>query len=409
MGTIYSAADLAIIAAAGDTPAHGLPGFSSTLRRPIHHVEVDGIHIYVIPHIAGSRDILDSRWATRAWTFQEGFLSRRRLVLTDRQAIFVCDTRTLYEAPTISLLYAHRDPDFAYLREELLLENCLPRRELDWRWAGFSPTTSGTSRARTYLESYCSRHLRFDGDALDAIQGALNTLAPEGVHHLWGMPLTFGKTSPPIQLYLLWHHLFGSSSRRRSKFPSWSPIGWTESISWAKQRSASFESVHIICEGGKVNLSGPQMLLDFWNHSCGQKLVLELPTMRFTVFSGRSQPSRMENAVVALPYDKSTYVGWMVDWDVSLDELRGVPSVKGALIPSNSRADHYVMLMWPHDGHYERIGLVDLHHPRKTSDTSFTPSYQAGTKTQLKDHRWPDVDRYNWWRKYFKEETIILG
>lgn len=40
---------------------------------------------------AGSDSIKQSKWATRGWTYQEGCLSRRRLIFTEKEVLFLCN------------------------------------------------------------------------------------------------------------------------------------------------------------------------------------------------------------------------------------------------------------------------------------------------------------------------------
>src|SRR5690242_1462165 len=95
MSSIYREAQLTIIAAAGSDPTHGLPGVESNLRdcRVGHHENIDSICLSALrlPSFTSHKyvkDVLGSTWASRAWTYQEGMFSRRRLIFTERQVIF---------------------------------------------------------------------------------------------------------------------------------------------------------------------------------------------------------------------------------------------------------------------------------------------------------------------------------
>ena len=81
------------------------------------------------------------------------------------------------------------------------------------------------------------RSLRYDSDALDAIRGALKTLLNEGVFQIWGVPFRFDSnifTDGAIQgeIALLWRHNSSKASRQREGFPSWSPLGWENAVSF---------------------------------------------------------------------------------------------------------------------------------------------------------------------------------
>jgi hypothetical protein len=96
MGSIYSAASLVIIAAAGSDPSYGLPGVSIRPRHPQRLVKM-GDCTLVETHYNVKWAIENSQWAKRAWTYQEGHLARRRLIFTDYQVAYVCDNAICLE------------------------------------------------------------------------------------------------------------------------------------------------------------------------------------------------------------------------------------------------------------------------------------------------------------------------
>ena len=89
MDVIYGFAALTIIAAAGDGPEHGLPGVWQPRTAQRHTFRIGGKTL-VVPDFDLPRQILESRWNTRGWTYQEAYLSTRRLVFTDRMVYFHC-------------------------------------------------------------------------------------------------------------------------------------------------------------------------------------------------------------------------------------------------------------------------------------------------------------------------------
>ncbi|PMD16818.1 HET-domain-containing protein, partial [Hyaloscypha hepaticicola] len=90
MDLIYSNARLTIITTAGENPDYGLPGVRGTVRRVQPRLEV-GEHCLVstLPH--PNMSVNNSTWASRGWTYQEGLLSKRRLVFTDHQILYECN------------------------------------------------------------------------------------------------------------------------------------------------------------------------------------------------------------------------------------------------------------------------------------------------------------------------------
>ena len=80
MDKIYRGAELTIIATAGQDAELGLPGVSGLARPPQRFLTIGGQRYSVFPDL--TERVRKSRWSTRGWTYQEGLLSRRRLVFT---------------------------------------------------------------------------------------------------------------------------------------------------------------------------------------------------------------------------------------------------------------------------------------------------------------------------------------
>ncbi|OCL09749.1 hypothetical protein AOQ84DRAFT_290642, partial [Glonium stellatum] len=88
MGVIYQQAAVTLVAAAGSDTSFGLPGISR-LRSRQPSVEIGGVTLLLYSGI-GSTDIRDSAWMSRGWTYQEGFLSNRRVYFTESQVYSEC-------------------------------------------------------------------------------------------------------------------------------------------------------------------------------------------------------------------------------------------------------------------------------------------------------------------------------
>ncbi|KAF2733786.1 HET-domain-containing protein, partial [Polyplosphaeria fusca] len=88
MGQIYTNAEITIIAVAGTNPEYGLPGVSSTPRRPQYAVKIGHeTHVLVMDPL---EELNQSKWNSRGWTWQEMLLSRRRLAFSNDQICFQC-------------------------------------------------------------------------------------------------------------------------------------------------------------------------------------------------------------------------------------------------------------------------------------------------------------------------------
>jgi hypothetical protein len=101
MGNIYPNAIVTIVAAAGEDAAYGLPGVGSTKRTPQYESKTGQCTLrQVFPF--QDYALRETKWASRAWTYQEGYLSIRRLIFTDHQAHFLCNHSFVEEYSVLS-------------------------------------------------------------------------------------------------------------------------------------------------------------------------------------------------------------------------------------------------------------------------------------------------------------------
>jgi hypothetical protein len=240
MDMIYHDAELTIVAAAGDDQNYGLPGVNSRLRRVQRTLRFGNYTILDSmsdPHY----DIHASRWFKRAWTFQEGLLSRRSLVFTDNQVYYECSGMNCFESirHNVGSFHIPDKSEFeSYMRKSLLGTN------LDY----INPHTS-FMQVHSLLRQFTARNLTFDGDSLNAFLGVLRYFGRQEcqVRHLWGVPVIIHeimlKHYPrEVDAYLLdslcWRHVYScwdeheSKPRRRGNFPSWSWAGWAGAIQY---------------------------------------------------------------------------------------------------------------------------------------------------------------------------------
>lgn len=211
MDKIYADATLTIINATGSCPSSGMAGVSGTIREAPKCVNIYGERLSVVPNVAHT--IGSSHWNSRAWTYQEGLLSNRRLIFTTSQVYFQCLDMHCCEslAAEFSTAQAHG--------------NSLPKM------LSFFPQLGGIHRVpqdlRTRSREYLHRTLTYDSDILNAFSGILHRFwhAPEPTYHFWGLECT----RDDLLGALLWTPVcddpFQKVSRRAS-FPSWSWAGW---------------------------------------------------------------------------------------------------------------------------------------------------------------------------------------
>jgi hypothetical protein len=106
MDEIYAKAQLTIIAAAGNDPSYGLPGVGSRSRSSERHVCIGKTKLVQL--MRPGSDFPKSSWWKRAWTYQEGVLSQRKLVFTDHQVYYVCNRLSTAESLKIHSANAFR-------------------------------------------------------------------------------------------------------------------------------------------------------------------------------------------------------------------------------------------------------------------------------------------------------------
>ena len=230
MDAIYKNSQLTIIGAAGQDESYGLPGVGIRDRSHQFIVELDGATVLWNPndpHLAISR----SRWSTRGWTFQEALLSRRRLVFTDDQVYFQCNTMNCFESHHCALDKLHvknRSKTLEAVRSGIFGQN-------KYRSHGNLVRDKETlkesfGRYLSNVDEYTSRKLSFEEDSLNAFQGIIRQFSREkyAFDHVWGLAFPSNcKESLNLFVYsLTWMHRVAVKTDRRRSFPSWTWAGW---------------------------------------------------------------------------------------------------------------------------------------------------------------------------------------
>ncbi|KAK0623882.1 heterokaryon incompatibility protein-domain-containing protein, partial [Immersiella caudata] len=91
MDMVYHLATVTIVAAAGQDAEFGLPGVGCTKREPQPVINMGG-RVWISSLENPKHRIERSKWFSRGWTYQEGLFSRRRLIFTESQVYFECNS-----------------------------------------------------------------------------------------------------------------------------------------------------------------------------------------------------------------------------------------------------------------------------------------------------------------------------
>jgi Heterokaryon incompatibility protein (HET) len=274
MTTIYEAADLTIVAAAGSGASHGLPGIRSTPRepQPKYKLESGSLLLSTLPD--PRRDIFKSDYWKRGWTYQEGVLSKRRIAFTDHQIYWECQSMATHESVNLPLFLmpSASDEDTELRMADFMLTgifkgdaysggsqsnqgNLLIVEDDAYRLDyGFPVRRKATARAQLrglneHIRAFSKRRLSYDTDALPAFLGILGMYQQyEQLYLLHGIPMWMGdingdETGAQVTFALSvtsWyhragpnHHMFVSEPcRRRNHLPSWTWAGWDGPVTW---------------------------------------------------------------------------------------------------------------------------------------------------------------------------------
>jgi len=228
MNLIYGSSIVTIIAAAGTDPSHGLPGSGSTPRSAQLSIRIGSCTLVATNHHA-KEQVQGSRWIERAWTYQEGALSKRRLVFTDQLVYFQCCGMHCVETIAAPLVPLHT-VDGQRMRDAVDMGRIWPLRGV-----GKYPLELAER-----ITEYAPRSLTYPSDALHAFEGVLRefaTMERSPVPNLCGIPLFKTEESDitaSLVIGLSWWIKGPMRTRsprpphqwRRPGFPSWSWTGW---------------------------------------------------------------------------------------------------------------------------------------------------------------------------------------
>ncbi|RYP07027.1 hypothetical protein DL764_002786 [Monosporascus ibericus] len=231
--------------------------------KPLPPSRVEGKTILVSSMQEPRVTIRNSEWATRGWTYQEGVLSKRRLVFTEEQVYWECSGMALNETLDLhpSIVQAEpRAPMPDYMLSGIFEGDMHRVPELQY---GFQPGKreemgQSVQKLDGHIRAYTSRKLTNPGDSLNAFLGVAAHYSDEsGLSLLLGIPVwagLFGDGKPGLQhTFALsisgWMHsarriadgaeMYVASPARREKFPSWTWAGWQGTATFSESDASS--------------------------------------------------------------------------------------------------------------------------------------------------------------------------
>ncbi|KAJ2981281.1 hypothetical protein NUW58_g6727 [Xylaria curta] len=201
MDLVYEQAYFTIIAGSGTDADSGLPGVKEGTRSSSQQVTSEvlpGVSL-VLRHTM--QDIVSqSEYHQRGWTFQEYYLSRRKIIFIDDTIYFKCREKCWQEL------------------EDGLLVRSDPTEEQGQ--ALHKPSGDIYHLLGQLLNKYTTRELKMPTDYVFAMAGVCRRLADYA-----DCSLLFGIPVPALDWFLLFYPN-KNGLRRREIFPSWAWSGW---------------------------------------------------------------------------------------------------------------------------------------------------------------------------------------
>lgn len=236
MGDIYAGAFFTIIAAENDDPALGLYGnrkmmFEVATISDIEETEGEYLSCEQIM-LDRSLKLMQSRWFSRGWTFQEYHLSRRKLVFHDDNVTWECMCAAWHDVPDMSMVYAASNSVYPGLTDGTLCDAATDFEDLRW---------PDVQRYARLLILYNERKLSFPEDIFDAFSGFLHLLSP-----VFPGGFISGLPTMCFDAALLWQpwtpmrpRIAEQTETKDAMLPSWSWAGWEGTIQTESWRSAA--------------------------------------------------------------------------------------------------------------------------------------------------------------------------
>ncbi|CAG7563255.1 unnamed protein product [Fusarium equiseti] len=420
MGDIYSQARFTIVAAAGQDCNYGLVGVTRPRKSEPRYAHVPGARLTYLGTPPAEK-IRSTLWASRGWTYQEGFLSHRRIFFTDEQVMFQCNTMTYLESfeRPMSVLHKHNEPEGR--KNPYLVD--------------IEPISLARRDIGKHMEEFSNRNLTKDSDTLRAFSGILSYFWDEGFFHLHGNPIPVKKEKG--HLINAWYHT--KPGARNSNFPSWSWTGWKGETKpttrdYPDYNLRLFESKTTSREDldDELRSFDPEhsISLDDYKRECRisplpkMEPVIELrgmmAKMSFRLIKwdsetvdpgkGDDETTMQDGAWAILPRTGDiTYYSFLY---LDNEALTGICQFQlpVMVLQSGERSPerHIVILVLREKGgRYERVGMVILWRKNREAKAKLTMQRDKRSVKWEEPASIPELQEFTWWGK-LKRESILL-
>jgi hypothetical protein len=227
MDQIYEGSVITVVAATGTNSDAGICGVSSPRTNQPQAVTNAGSLVATGRHLSYHFSI--SKWATRGWTYQETFVSRRCLFFTTDGVVFACRTHLRSESVSHSPTKSYPQDCLHPMTTTVADQNKFTK--------GYGGNYS--RRIQDHIKEFTTRSLTFESDGLNAFRGML---ARHSLPSYWGVPLLSKKPEKlsadgAFALGLSWTCCRSKNTpdpeyraRRREHFPTWSWVSVVDDI-----------------------------------------------------------------------------------------------------------------------------------------------------------------------------------
>ncbi|KAJ6786759.1 hypothetical protein PWT90_11079 [Aphanocladium album] len=224
MDQIYGGAHVTLVTLNDPSAISALPGVALSRVLIQSPVEINGLHL--VPRLPQLSIVEQySTWSRRAWTFQEGILSRRCLYFAEHQVFWQC--RTTYQSE--DCLHGH-DQDAS--------DTVRGRRYNPLEQETGNDTILQFNVYESLIKQYSPKALTFPADSLFAFAGVLSAIADS---FSWKFASALPESA--FDLALLWRPMFGATMRPRAlsgqkaeplvcTSPTWCWTAWRGHLFW---------------------------------------------------------------------------------------------------------------------------------------------------------------------------------